>query len=95
MSATLVINLPAASIQMPGYRFGRRLPGAFVDRYCAPVTVNRRPDGTLWIVDGWARVQGALAAGRTHVPAVVVDLDVEGEKRLFLRVNRITTRYER
>lgn len=52
------------------------------------ITVNRRKNGKLYIVDGRHRREAALRAGYTSLPAQVYDgLSLRDEARLFLMLN--------
>ncbi len=48
--------------------------------YRDPIKVNRRPDGSLWIVDGQHRAKAAEEDGLTHVRAWVADMPQQEEQ---------------
>lgn len=56
---------------------------------CQPLVVARRPDGTLWILDGQHRHAGAVERGDiAFLPCVILSsLDREGEARTFVKLN--------
>lgn len=43
-----------------------------------PLLVARRPDGVMFVIDGRQRRQAALALGKTHAYATVIDADGSG-----------------
>lgn len=53
-----------------------------------PITVAKRPDGSLWIVDGQQRYWAHVDTG-TALKAIVYDVEsVEQEKQMFLALDR-------
>lgn len=51
------------------------------------ITVSRRHDGSLWVIDGMHRVAAARLLGETHLPAkLFVGLTLEGEALMFQRL---------
>lgn len=58
-------------------------------RLCQPLTVVRRDDGSLMIIDGQHRWTGAKARGDiAHLPCVVSrDIDAAGEADMFVALN--------
>lgn len=58
-------------------------------RLCQPLTVVRRDDGSLLIIDGQHRWTGAKARGDIpHLPCVVSrDIDTAGEADMFVALN--------
>ena len=56
---------------------------------CQPLAVSRRADGSLWVLDGQHRVEGARQRGDIpHLPCCVVqDLDKQAEAKTFVAIN--------
>lgn len=59
-------------------------------RLCQPLNVARRGDGSLWVVDGQHRLEGAKLRGDiAHLPCVVMNQDSrEQEAQVFVSLNR-------
>jgi hypothetical protein len=56
---------------------------------CQPIVVSRRPDGTMWVLDGQHRVAGARARGDIpFLPCVLLSsLDHRAEAKTFVGLN--------
>ena len=60
------------------------------DKLAGVVTLSKRADESLWIIDGQHRVGGAIIAGKTHVRAIIHEgLSIEEEAYLFDKLNNI------
>lgn len=59
-----------------------------------PVIVNRHPDRMNIIVGGHQRTVIASELGYTEMPCVFVELDLEKEKELNVRLNKNTGRFD-
>lgn len=67
--------------------YHRRIAKNFDPAAVGVLHVAKRPDGSLWVIDGQQRRAAMLAVGVTHWPAQVIDVaGVEDEARLFNRL---------
>lgn len=56
--------------------------------FAEPIVVNKNPDRMNVVVGGHQRLKIARMLGFSEVPVVYVDLPIEAERRLNLRLNR-------
>ena len=98
-----VVKIADLGIDM---RYQRELKQSLVDRILADydivaadlITVSRRADGTLWIVNGQHRTAAAKLAGETEMLALIYDgltLEEEADLRLKSNNRRADTPQER
>lgn len=71
----------------------RRLIAGIADAWnwnlCQPLVVSRRPDGSLFVIDGQHRLCGAIRRGDIpHLPCVVVTDADEAQTFIFLNTKR-------
>lgn len=85
-----VLNVDRWTYQRDGHQEGKILRMAREWSYvaCGSLTVARRKDATLWVVDGQNRMMAAQRRGITHLPANIYDVDgIAAEADAFYRVN--------
>ena len=60
-------------------------------RLCSPLTVSRRSDDSLYVIDGQHRLAAAMLRGDLpHLPAIISRFEsVEEEARVFVAVNTV------
>lgn len=95
--------LRIGDIQVPEYQRGQKRTAGVVQRkfdprLMAPITVSRREDGSLWMIDGYQRKLGVESRKEGPredmiVPACVYsNLSVEEEVYIFEKLNRETVK---
>jgi hypothetical protein len=80
------------SYQRPVTSKMERMGQNWNDEIAGIITLSRREDGSLWILDGQNRVGAAMMAGREELPADIREgLTLEEEAELFDRLNSTHT----
>jgi hypothetical protein len=86
-------------LQIPSYQRGTMRSSVFVSKDFDPdlfevITVSRRPNGSLWIIDGLQRVtglrtkHGEAAAGMLILARIIEGATIEREVYLFIELNK-------
>jgi len=67
----------------------KKIAANFDPRLCGTLTVARRADGTLWVVDGQHRLKAAIVIGLTHITCQVFNSSGSAvEAALFYRIQK-------
>ena len=66
----------------------KKIAAKFRQGAAKAVSLSRRPNGSLWCYDGQHTIEIYRAAGFTHVPAVIVNGDMQKEADWFEELNQ-------
>ena len=70
-----------------------KIVGKFDANQAGPPTVNKRPDGSLYIVDGGHRLEAAKLMGTKTLTCRIISIPVEDEAALCIALNKNTVRF--
>ena len=70
----------------------KKVAAKFKQGAAKAVSLSRRPNGSLWCYDGQHTIEIYRAAGFTHVPAVIVNGDMQKEADWFEELNQSVRR---
>lgn len=70
----------------------KKVAAKFKQGAAKAVSLSRRPNGSLWCYDGQHTIEIYRAAGFTHVPAVIVNGDMQKEADWFEELNQSVKR---
>lgn len=82
-----VLNIPTYQRESDATKV-EAMASSYSSEALGAITVSRRADGSLWVIDGAHRTAAAVRRGDTDIPAIIHEgLSLTEEANLFLKLN--------